>query len=362
MLKGLLVSLTTFCLIFLCAEILLRFLTVRNNDDWMAVDDVNPILRHFPNEIVTWSEGWWLGSPVERRSNNEGFLNDQDYITEGKRPIISIIGDSYVQAMMVTYEETLYGRLAHRLSGTGRVYTFGISSAPASQYLAWATHARKKYDVDALIFTVVGNDFNESFYRNKKSGGLHYFSEQGELVRYDLKPSFLRTIVLTPALGRYLFYHLRVGHLPLFLQQLSPIEIEYFGNMPYQLSEAEERDSIKAIDFFFDALPEQSGLPPNKITFVLDALRPNIYNPHTMQQAEKSYWGRMRRRFTSVAKANGYEVIDMNPVFVEHFQQNGKRFEFETDGHWNSLGHQLVFEELMKSRLLNQLLHKKTEY
>ena len=48
-------------------------------------------------------------------------------------------------------------------------------------------------------------------------------------------------------------------------------------------------------------------------------------------------------------RSRGYEVIDMQPIFRDHYKKYGKRFEFPTDGHWNALGHGVVFEAITDS-------------
>ena len=75
--------------------------------------------------------------------------------------------------MMVPYEETLYGRLASTLEGRFRVYSFGASGAPLSQYLIWAGHAVREYGARAVVINVVGNDFDESHvaYNTGPGGG-----------------------------------------------------------------------------------------------------------------------------------------------------------------------------------------------
>lgn len=57
----------------------------------------------------------------------------------------------------------------------------------------------------------------------------------------------------------------------------------------------------------------------------------------------------MRRYFERAARARGYQVIDMQPVFMEQHRAHGERFEYPTDSHWNELGHRVVADELRKS-------------
>jgi len=63
----------------------------------------------------------------------------------------------------------------------------------------------------------------------------------------------------------------------------------------------------------------------------------------------------MRRYFAAAAQARGYAVLDLQPVFIARNRQDGSRFEFPTDSHWNELGHRLVAEELRGSAVFRQL-------
>src|SRR4029079_18587913 len=122
----------------------------------------NPVFHFLPGRNVTFSRGWNFDMVNYRQVNNAGWVTDQDYHKQDAAPLLAIIGDSYIEAMMVPYEQTVYGRLASSLEGRWRVYSFGASGAPLSQYLIWARHAVEQYGASAVIINVVGNDFDES--------------------------------------------------------------------------------------------------------------------------------------------------------------------------------------------------------
>ena len=63
---------------------------------------------------------------------------------------------------------------------------------------------------------------------------------------------------------------------------------------------------------------------------------------------ESEYFKKQRDYFIKKAKDNGFTVIDMQSVFVMHYQINIQRFEFLNDSHWNSLGHKIIAEEIAK--------------
>jgi hypothetical protein len=117
-------------------------------------------------------------------------------------------------------------------------------------------------------------------------------------------------------------------------------------------------DSYRAVDYFFEQLPEKSGLGGESIVFVLDPWRPAIYSPETWARAQKSYFGIMPRYFAAQAAARGYEVIDLQPVFMRRHQLGASIEVAPTDSHWSALGHQVVAEELAKSAVFRRTFSK----
>src|SRR5262245_62679314 len=119
----------------LVAEIALRFLPVATGFWAEPVNATQPVFRFSPNREFLFSRDWNFSLVNRGRVNNDGFINDEDYVESDPRPLLAVIGDSYVEAAMVPNEQTFYRRLANTLKGRGRVYSVGASGAPLSQYL-----------------------------------------------------------------------------------------------------------------------------------------------------------------------------------------------------------------------------------
>src|SRR3954471_7958189 len=108
LLLNLLLSLASIFFCLLAAEVVLRFLPVSTGLRSMPVTAAEPVLHFTPNRPFTNSLGWTMHNVVHGRVNNAGFVNDQDYAREGA-PLIAVIGDSFIEAQMVPYGETLQG-------------------------------------------------------------------------------------------------------------------------------------------------------------------------------------------------------------------------------------------------------------
>ena len=175
-----------------CAELALQLLPVRESRHALPVDDRNPIARLEPNREFTWSRRWNFTVVNTVRVNNAGFVSDVDYEPDAPGPLLAVIGDSFVEALMVPFRQTCAGRLATMLEPGGRVYAFGLGDAALGQYLAWARYARDEFGPDGLVATVVDNDYDESLIEYRAVRGYHHFVERGgdglALRRLDTPP------------------------------------------------------------------------------------------------------------------------------------------------------------------------------
>jgi hypothetical protein len=156
----------------LVAEVVLRFLPRNELPPLLAVNAANPLLRFTPRQTFTYTRGWDFSLVTRGRTNNLGFVNDQDYDSTAATPLLAIVGDSFIEALMVPYAQTLQGRLAALAGSRARVYSFGVSGAPLSHYLVEADYARATFHPSAYVVLVVGNDFDESLLQPGLRPGL----------------------------------------------------------------------------------------------------------------------------------------------------------------------------------------------
>lgn len=342
------------------AEIVLRFLPVQSGLRSHPVTAENPVFHFTPDRDVTFSRGWDFEMVNHRRVNDAGWVNDQNYRKDDETPLLAIIGDSYVEAMMVPYAQTLYGRLAGELKGRLRVYSFGASGAPLSQYLIWAGHAVHDYGARAVVINVVGNDFDESHiafntgpgwwvYAPGADGNLHL-----QLVEY--RPGWLRAALSHSALARYVFFNLQFTYAwreirDFFLGGPAAAAEPYAGNTSAAVDPPRIKASLAVIEAVFRDLPTVVGLPPDRVLFTLDGFR----YPDAEASGKGSYFDLMRKAFRSKAESLGYEVIDLDPRFFAHFAAHAQRFEYPHDGHWNGIGHAVAAEAVLSSKLLGRL-------
>lgn len=342
------IALLAFMLLFL-AELVCRLLPVNQGLRTQPVNEANPVYRFEANRSSIWSRGWDFSITNKVHVNNVGFVNDQDYTIEGARPLLAVVGDSYIEAGMVPYRETVQGRLAEALGSSGRVYSFAASGAGLTQYLVWAEHARDTYRPDSFLFLNIANDFAESLYHRGRSPGFHHFvrlpDDRAEVRRVDYESTPFRQLARFSALAMYLVLNAKIERVfKADLQNLGAVNQRWASNIQYAGTAEEYSDYEWATRTFLDRLPVATGVAPDRILIAIDGMREAIYNPSEAAALEQSVWGRMRRYMATEARERGFVVIDMQPLFEMAYRRDGRRFEFPTDTHWNSHAHDILAE------------------
>lgn len=344
-------------LTLLLVEAALRLFPVSTSTGAMTLDDGNPVMRYTPNQDYVFSKGWNFEIVNRGRVNNYGFVNEQDYTKHGEAdgPVV-VIGDSYVEAMMVPFEQTVQGRLSRVLASHHPVYSLGVSGAQLADYLRYAEFARDEFHPCMMIFVIVGNDFDESLVQYARGVGYHFErvadTSAFHIVRTDYHPSRWKRFIRHSALVRYLWKTVGVGSLSDLVSRKSTA---YAGNTEASASPERVADSQAAVDFFLHELPQRAHLPASRILFVVDAPRPDLYATKGTSQERRSYFDLMRRYFLAQAADLGYEALDMQPRFKARHQLDGARFEFPIDGHWNGRGHEEAANAILGSRTLQHL-------
>ncbi|GHV05186.1 hypothetical protein AGMMS50229_07860 [Campylobacterota bacterium] len=339
-------------LIFL--EIVFRFLPVSSSLLSITVDGIS---KATPNRDLVYSVRWNFRHVAPYHVNNAGFVNDQDYFADHSKPMIAVVGDSYIEAFVVQPNRAYFELLQEELKDRFAVYSFGFSGAPLSQYLIWAKHAREVYKSNYLIITVIGNDFDESLLKYKSSPGYAYYDITPDgltlLPIVEPKKFFLHNFLARSSFLSYLKHVLQIN--TVFNSTSTPKEtqskpLRYAANKEYYASDEKIALSKLAVDAFLRDLPEYAGLPADRVLFVLDGIRGDeLGDLYSENPAFDSYAAQMFAYLRSQAGSLGYEVIDMQNYFSDDYIKNGARFEYEDDGHWNEYGHQIVFETIIKN-------------
>jgi hypothetical protein len=371
----------------LAVEVVLRLLPIAWAPPVQPPTAENPIQRYAANAPFTWSIDPTLNFIVRGRTNAQGFVADYDYDPRSETPLVAVVGDSFMEALRVPFRETLTGRLQAMLGDRGRAYVFAQSGSPLSQYVAYAQHACATYRPERLVVTIVGNDFDQSLYKDRQRDGIHhlYPGPDGSL-EYRLTPlpppRLLERVARHSALALYLARNVGISNrvdwmlatgtpsappaaapvappaalpeaprggaagavqAPQPAPPATPRPALYVGNTLAVASQAKLAEGREVIGWFLSALPSAACLPPRHIVLVVDAIRPELYGDQRLRDtADASYFGQMRATLIEQAAQLGFAVVDMQPRFLKAYAEDGRRFEFPTDNHWASHGHEVA--------------------
>jgi hypothetical protein len=356
---GTVAVLLSFCLVALSMEGVFRLLPVNEGLRGLSVDEQNPVFRFTPHRDSVYSRGWNFSIVNHVRTNNYGFINDHDYDPALTTPLLAVIGDSFVEAVMVPFAQTGVARLADSVGAAGRVYGFGTSGSSLSQYLAYARYVRDTFHPTAMTVVIVGNDFDESLRKYRNEPGLHYFADStgGDLTltRLDRPIPWWRDLVGGSSLAMYLYVNLEIREVwKRFAYRPGQSAISrprFVGNTAAEATPERVADSDRVIEAFLRLLPEMAGLPASRIALVVDAPRPELYDDHVLKAVSDSYFCIMRAHLMDRARAGGFEVLDMQPEFIADYKQRHLTFEFPDDNHWNGSGHEVFARVVQRSKV-----------
>jgi len=281
--------------------------------------------------------------------NNAGWASDIDYLPPDQRtrPLIAIIGDSFIEGFSVDPNENLGARLRRTLAGRADVYTFGKSGAAMSEYLAMARYVRRIYKPQVIIVNIVHNDLHESV-RNvvaapeftqltEKNGS---FEEAPPLRDYGVTRS--RRLLRASALLRYLVVNLHamesVNTLRYRLQKR-----EANANVYIDLVTGNRHVSTRATHYLAHKFAEENR--DMTLIFMMDAPRDDIYKGHI--QTSNVRW--MNEAVRAAAAANGITFVDLTGPMTAEYDRSGVKFNSEVDHHWNAEGHRIAADALYRA-------------
>ena len=324
---------------FLILETICRLLPVSDRVEFMPVDDHHPYLHAKPDQVYHLTQGNLFQIQTIKRTNNEGFFCDLDLKSRDTLPGVVVIGDSFVEALQVANSESVHAHLDSLLPSEWSVYGIGSSGSALPQYLAYARYAMERFKPKAIVFIIYQNDFSESFLGKSAIAGHHYFMRDGQMIRLDRpRESWWKQTVFKSAFFRYLWLNVK---LPRFFNK--PV------NRSKSASLEVDEQTVTVTRLFLMQLKKIVGDMP--VWFLTDAPRPAIYTRNWEQAAATHPVAMQYAHFRTEARLIGFHTVDMTEVFRDDYFRHRQRFEFPTDGHWNTRGHRLAAQALADSML-----------
>jgi hypothetical protein len=253
-----------------------------------------------------------------------------------------VVGDSFVEALQVPYDRSVGERLAAELEAGGRraeLYRFGISGAPLSQYLQMIRHEVGRYRPDWIVVLIVHNDFDESY---KFKGGRYTSSflklrvadgrVAGEVPPLPWQPGAVEWLKQT-ATARFFLYRWQVRPELLVHLLLPPAHAAIAANTDIDAVMAEPENIASITDYLFREIDKAASAIGARLLLAMDADRSAIYRGGDSPASD------LNRLAGETAARRQIPFLDLEPVFRAEWQAHHRRFDFDSDRHWNEHGH-----------------------
>lgn len=329
---------------------------------WLASDVpanavVDGVVRYAPYQDGTWRVRAEIAAPY--RINGQGWNSGIGDYAIPRRPGVgrlAIVGDSYIEALQVPYNQSVGEDLAADLAAAGspvEVYRFGISGAPLSQYLQMIEHAVGQYRPDWVVVQIVHNDFDES-YKFKAGRYTSSFLKlrveegrvAGEIPPLPWRPGMLEWLRQT-ATARFFLYRWQVRPEILVNLLLPRARAATAANTDITAVLADE-EGVKAVtDYLFGRIDAAVHAMGARLLLAMDGDRYAIY------QGAASPALALNRLAADTAARHHIPFIDLEPVFLADWQSKHRRFDFDADSHWNEHGHAVAAAAI--ARVLHEL-------
>lgn len=352
----------SLCLALSVVEIFLRVTHLATEVAWVEGD---PQLgfKFIPNQAGTFVVGKFGQEKAHFHINSDGWNSTRDYRESRDHSAavrIAIIGDSYVEALNVQPTNAVGAVLEKALSYTSEVevYSFGISGASLSHYLAIMRYVHSRFLPDLYIINIVHNDFDESLATGDRAmfHGLRRAGSSYEEVPPTIyQPSWFRRIVGNSAMVRYMTINLKVrfelkdiGRINDLLAE--PQRHRFTANI--DTAKIDRKETKDLVNYLSKKYLHEAGNDPQKLVLVVDTPRQPIYegiHPH------RSLSFQYNEAVAEVCRDLQLYCLDLTDSFWSNFQQARRRFNSVIDGHWNAYGHEVAAKAISDFLLKNAL-------
>lgn len=310
------------------------------------VNNNQPVLKYKPNQSINFSLGADFYQVARKNTNNHGFVNS-DHYKKNSKPHLAVIGDSFVEAMQIDFDDSISGVLKKKIGKD--VYSFAVSGASLSQYIAYAKYVEQTYNPQKYIFVIIENDFDQSICSIKETLPASYYEGQfcydknwnlklNEFNGYSLinfiarKSNFIRYTVLNVGINPRTIFSNR--------KDMQGIESDKTNSVIHL-----ENLSYKVIDLFLKEIYLITKGKP--VYLILDADRNQIY-----KDANKySYFNKMRDYIKNSQGYENFKIVDLEISFEKNFRDTGIKPEFKTDSHWDESGHMIASQAFLEEYL-----------
>ena len=331
-------------------ELLCRLLPVSSSTETGYYIDPQ-ILTYPPRHHWTASRGWDLRNPQRLQSNNFGFVAERDFVRDENA--VALIGDSFVEAGMLDADKRPAVQLERALGSRRPVYAMGGPGSALLDYAERIRFANQNFGVRDFVVLMERGDVMQSLC---SSGNVHAPCLDRKTldprVEHQPPPGFAKRVFRQSALAQYVFSQLELAPSRLWPQAIAQSRpgggslddiaggatIPDRAKNPGGIIPRPEIDAVTRL-FFARIAPYARG----RLIIVVDSQRALLRQGAIPVDAS-------RDRFIELARAHGADVVDTQPLFVEHHLHSRLRLDVGPyDAHFNALGAAIVMQAAAES-------------
>ena len=199
------------------------------------------------------------------------------------------------------------------------------------------------YKPDVVIINLVGNDYDESRADlsgrwGRKNSMLQLERNSNgdfrEILPEQYAPSNIRLLLKKSAIARFLYFNTTLA-----TRKISKLgnqnDQNYEQNVSLEILDFKEEINA-TVDYIFLEFLKLATNNDVRLLLSTDTIRRDIYQGKNPKNAKTYELIEISREI-----ANKYNIplIDLTDSFVSNYQSEGKKFNFDIDGHWNQHGH-----------------------
>jgi len=272
--------------------------------------------------------------------NNMGWNSEYDYTTGNTKPVIAVIGSSYVEAFQVDYNKNLVAIMQNKIGDQFNCYNFGYSGSKLSQYLHVSRYVRKSFQPQIMIFSVVDGDIigSLSTLGQQPQSTLFFDETPSGYLETPIKPyapSSIKRIFRKFALVRYITLNKQQA----FSDYILPANTS--------LTPDENNKIHNVTNYTFHKIKQEN--PNSTILILIDAPRSEIYQGKIQKKSLET-----RNIIKSLSKKYGFQLVDLTGPMSELYAKNQLKFNFDNNYHWNEYGHTIIADQIIETILPNR--------
>jgi hypothetical protein len=173
---------------------------------------------------------------------------------------------------------------------------------------------------------------------------------KGEIAPVPYEPTVVDWFSQSTILGYLVHRHrinLGLGYISRLIFGGGGGERNFEANIDVAETQALMDNISGVIDYVFAAFADFTAETGIDVVLVMDGHRDGIYEGRA-SQADSTVILQLNGLAAARAARYGLPFLDLHPAFLVDWHANGRRFNFENDGHWNIYGHQVVAAEIEK--------------